>query len=85
VPTQKRDVSVSKRVPTVENFAYRLPETLVQEGLRLIERSAPLGDVMDLNSQQDTTTECWVLSVHGCGDFSQRQLMAMQFLANDQS
>ncbi|KAG1702151.1 hypothetical protein DVH05_009942 [Phytophthora capsici] len=75
-----KQLSVLRRVPEATVVPYRLPEALVREGLSLIERKIPYGFIMDVSTPVEPTEECWVLSVDGIGDFTQHQLMAMQYL-----
>ncbi|KAJ8535089.1 hypothetical protein ON010_g13649 [Phytophthora cinnamomi] len=61
----KKALSVEKRVCTPTIVPYRLPESMIREGLRLIECEAPFGDTMDLCSPPESSAECWVISRSG--------------------
>ncbi|KAE9314366.1 hypothetical protein PR003_g19266 [Phytophthora rubi] len=46
----------------------------------MMERAIPSGDIMDVSTPVDTDEECWVVEIDGVGEFTQRQLMAMQYM-----
>ncbi|KAG1713315.1 hypothetical protein DVH05_001035 [Phytophthora capsici] len=75
-----KQLSVVWRVPEPSVIPYRLPETMVCEGLRLIEFKRPFGEAIDLCTPLDTTAECWVLTVDSIGDFTHQQLLYELYL-----
>ncbi|KAG7390163.1 hypothetical protein PHYPSEUDO_008617 [Phytophthora pseudosyringae] len=73
-------MAVAKRVPDKSCVPYRLPESIVRMALDSIERTTPFGDTMDLSTQPDASAECWLVTIKGVGESTQRQLMAMQYV-----
>ncbi|KAG7385526.1 hypothetical protein PHYPSEUDO_001291 [Phytophthora pseudosyringae] len=73
-------MALAKRVPDKICVPYRLPESIMRMTLDSIERTIPFGDTMDLSTQPDASAECWVVTIKGVGEFTQRQLMAMQYV-----
>ncbi|KAE8906467.1 hypothetical protein PF003_g9688 [Phytophthora fragariae] len=75
-------MTVAKRVPEPLCAMYLLPEKIVNTAQMAIEHAIPYGDTMDVSTPPDTSAECWIVDIDGIGVFTQRQLMAMQFILN---
>ncbi|KAF1773522.1 hypothetical protein GQ600_11587 [Phytophthora cactorum] len=79
---QHKQLAAAWRVPEATIIPYRLPEGLIPEGLQMIQCKTSPGEVIDLSTPVDATSECWALTVDGIGDFSQRQLMGIQYVSS---
>ncbi|KAG1705704.1 hypothetical protein DVH05_003457 [Phytophthora capsici] len=77
-----KKLSIAWRVPEPAIAPYRLPEDIIREGLYLIECKRPCHELIDLCTPVDATAECWVLTIEGVGEFTHRQLLAMQYVWN---
>ncbi|KAF1789975.1 hypothetical protein GQ600_21616 [Phytophthora cactorum] len=65
----REKMTVEKRLPDSSCEPFRLSES----------KTIPLNEPIDLTKSQSATEVCWVITIDGIGEFTHRQIMAMQF------